>query len=127
MRLHEITESKKTWMKDGVEMCSKECCGEPITECTCGPECKHCDCYKINEGGYGVRPGGNSAGARQSGSDMQNMNKRANNKAMDQGREANITARSQTRRINRLGKKMATGLPQRILNPQQAQAPEQQS
>ena len=46
---------------------------------------------------------------------------------MDQGREANITARSQTRRINRLGKKMATGLPQRILNPQQAQAPEQQS
>ena len=37
------------WMKDGVEMCSKECCGEPVTECTCGPDCKHCDCYEKNK------------------------------------------------------------------------------
>ena len=44
-----ITEDKKTWMKDGVEMCSKDCCGQPVTECECGPECKHCDCYKVNE------------------------------------------------------------------------------
>ena len=43
------SEGKKTWMKDGVEMCSKDCCGAPVTECTCGPDCKHCDCYKINE------------------------------------------------------------------------------
>jgi|TARA_B100001094_G_scaffold298647_1_gene322694 hypothetical protein len=82
--------------------------------------------HEIEEA-YGVRPGGNSAGTRQSGSDMQNINKRSNNKAMDQGREANIRAKSQTRRANRLGKKIPTGLPQRILNPQQAQAPEQQS
>ena len=74
---------------------------------------------------YGMTPG--SAGVRQSSSDIQNMNKRSNNKAMDQGREANIRAKSQTRRANRLGKKMATGLSQRILNPQQAQAPDQQS
>jgi hypothetical protein len=39
----------KTWMKDGVEMCSKECCGQPVTECKCGPNCKHCDCYKKNK------------------------------------------------------------------------------
>lgn len=45
----DITEGKKTWMQDGVEMCSKDCCGAPVTECTCGPDCKHCDCYKINE------------------------------------------------------------------------------
>ena len=45
--------------------------------------------HEIEEA-YEVRPGGNSAGARQSGSDMQNINKRSNNKAMDQGREANI-------------------------------------
>lgn len=38
-----------TWYKDGVEMCSKECCGQPVTECTCGPECKHCDCYEKNK------------------------------------------------------------------------------
>jgi len=44
-----MDEGKKTWMKDGVEMCSKDCCGAPVTECTCGPDCKHCDCYKINE------------------------------------------------------------------------------
>lgn len=49
MKIYEITESKRTWMKDGVEMCSKECCGAPVTECTCGPGCKHCDCHKINE------------------------------------------------------------------------------
>jgi len=48
--LKEKIELKNTWMKNGVEMCSKECCGAPVTECTCGPGCKHCDCYKINEG-----------------------------------------------------------------------------
>ena len=36
------------WHKDGVEMCSKECCGQPVTECTCGPDCPHCDCYEKN-------------------------------------------------------------------------------
>ena len=45
----EMDEGKKTWMKDGVEMCSKDCCGAPVTECTCGPDCKHCDCYEVNK------------------------------------------------------------------------------
>jgi hypothetical protein len=44
-----VAEDKKTWMKDGVEMCSKDCCGQPVTECTCGPDCKHCDCYEKNK------------------------------------------------------------------------------
>jgi hypothetical protein len=26
-----------------VEMCSDACCGQPVTECTCGSDCKHCD------------------------------------------------------------------------------------
>ena len=37
------------WTKDGVEMCSKDCCGKPVTECSCGPDCKYCDCYEKNK------------------------------------------------------------------------------
>jgi hypothetical protein len=119
-----IAEDKKTWMKDGVEMCSKDCCGQPVTECECGPDCKHCDCYKVNEA-YGMSAAG-GAGQRQSAADYTNVNKRMNNKAQDANRELNIANKSTNRRINRLQRKQPTGLPQRILNPQQAQAPEQQ-
>ena len=31
-----------------VEMCSDDCCGKPITECVCGPDCEHCDCHAKN-------------------------------------------------------------------------------
>jgi len=34
------------------ELCSKECCGKPVSKCLCGPECEYCDCHeknKINE------------------------------------------------------------------------------
>ena len=31
------------------EMCPKACCGQPVTECKCGPDCKHCDCYAKNK------------------------------------------------------------------------------
>ena len=34
---------------EAVEMCPKACCGQPVTECTCGPDCKHCDCYEKNK------------------------------------------------------------------------------
>jgi len=37
------------------EMCPKACCGKPVTECTCGPECKHCDCYEKNKTNEGNR------------------------------------------------------------------------
>jgi hypothetical protein len=30
------------------EMCPEACCGKPITECKCGPDCEHCDCYSKN-------------------------------------------------------------------------------
>ncbi len=30
------------------EMCPDACCGMPVSECTCGPDCDHCDCYEIN-------------------------------------------------------------------------------
>ena len=35
--------------EDKVEMCPEACCGKPITECKCGPDCEHCDCYSKNE------------------------------------------------------------------------------
>jgi hypothetical protein len=31
------------------EMCPEACCGMPVTECSCGPDCKHCDCYEKNK------------------------------------------------------------------------------
>jgi hypothetical protein len=36
-------------MNEGQEMCPKACCGKPVTECSCGPDCKHCDCYEKNK------------------------------------------------------------------------------
>lgn len=30
------------------EMCPDACCGMPVSKCKCGPDCPHCDCYKIN-------------------------------------------------------------------------------
>lgn len=125
-----------TWEKDGVLMCSKECCGSPVSECTCGPDCKHCNCHelkKMNESptGYGMRDGDSmgmsNASRRQGQANIINTNKRVNNANANANRELNIANKSMNRRINRLRKKQATGLPQRILNPQQAQAPEQQS
>ena len=50
--MEDLTEDKKTWVKNGVEMCSKDCCGKPVTECGCGPDCEHCDCYKLKEAEY---------------------------------------------------------------------------
>ena len=32
-----------------VEMCPEACCGKPVTECACGPDCKHCDCHEKNK------------------------------------------------------------------------------
>lgn len=41
---------------ESVEMCPEACCGKPVTECSCGPDCEHCDCYEknkaTNEGKY---------------------------------------------------------------------------
>ncbi len=194
----------KTWEKDGVLMCSKECCGAPVSECTCDNTCKHCNCYDLKEsaysnkplhtqgdglkkkkvsekgcgcgskdvveaipkstmyglvidgkyvakgskesmrrmqkekGGtiynapgkkvgdsagtvkerYGMRPGG--ALGRDQQDDYANMNKRFQNRSQDQNREMQIKQASQMRRQQRLARKMATGIPQRILNPQPA-------
>ena len=74
---------------------------------------------------YGVR-GASVAQGRDVADDAMNMTKRTNNKNMDRSREQNIKNASANRRANRLSKKMPTGLPQRILNPQQPQAPEAQ-
>tara|TARA_B110000503_G_scaffold55607_2_gene89278 strand:- start:1869 stop:2366 length:498 start_codon:yes stop_codon:yes gene_type:complete len=42
MKMQEILEAK-------VEMCPEACCGKPVSECACGPDCKHCDCYTKNK------------------------------------------------------------------------------
>jgi len=34
---------------EAVEMCPDACCGKPVTECACGPDCKHCDCHEKNK------------------------------------------------------------------------------
>jgi hypothetical protein len=31
------------------EMCPEACCGKPVTECKCGPDCEHCDCHEKNK------------------------------------------------------------------------------
>ena len=40
---------KGTWIKDGVLMCNKECCGSPVSECSCDSSCKKCNCYNLKE------------------------------------------------------------------------------
>ena len=34
---------------EAVEMCPDACCGKPVTECSCGPDCEHCDCHAKNK------------------------------------------------------------------------------
>ena len=46
MLLRELTTNLK---EKKVEMCSEECCGVPVTECSCGPSCKHCECHAKNK------------------------------------------------------------------------------
>tara|TARA_B100001057_G_scaffold114976_1_gene113449 strand:- start:2834 stop:3226 length:393 start_codon:yes stop_codon:yes gene_type:complete len=117
-----------TWIKDGVLMCNKECCGAPVSECSCDSSCKKCNCYNLKEEGilerYGMQRG--VAQSRDAQDDAMNMNKRANNRAMDQGREQNIKMGSAQRLANKRARKIPTGLPSRLLNPQQPQAPQGQ-
>lgn len=41
-----VAEEEK--LEEKVEMCPEACCGKPVTECTCGPDCEHCDCHAKN-------------------------------------------------------------------------------
>ena len=34
---------------DGKLMCPEACCGAPVVECTCGPDCPHCNCFMIHK------------------------------------------------------------------------------
>ena len=127
---------KDTWIKDGVLMCNKDCCGAPVSECSCDSSCKKCNCYNLKEYGYSqpltsIKPKGkkvkerygmrtNVALTRDQQDDYMNMNKRFQNRNQDQNREFEIKQASQMRRQQRLQRKIATGMPQRILNPQAA-------
>jgi hypothetical protein len=112
---------KGTWIKDGVLMCSKKCCGVPVKECSCDSSCKHCNCSELNEEGVVERYGMRGASVAQGRKDINtgtNMNKRANNKAQDQNRELNIRNASATRRQNRNAKQVQTGIPIRAVQGQ---------
>src|SRR6056300_3592 len=41
-----LAESKK--VEEAVDLCPEACCGKPVTECKCGPDCEHCDCHSKN-------------------------------------------------------------------------------
>ena len=34
---------------DGELMCPEACCGSPVMECKCGPDCPHCNCHEIQK------------------------------------------------------------------------------
>jgi len=34
---------------DGKLMCPEACCGAPVMECKCGPDCPHCNCHEIQK------------------------------------------------------------------------------
>ena len=34
---------------DGELMCPEACCGKPVMECSCGPDCEHCNCHEIQK------------------------------------------------------------------------------
>ena len=36
-------------LDEAVKMCSEECCGQPVADCKCGPDCEHCNCNEMNE------------------------------------------------------------------------------
>ena len=33
----------------GTLMCPEACCGAPVMECKCGPDCPHCNCHEIQK------------------------------------------------------------------------------
>ena len=72
---------------------------------------------------YGMRQG--IAQGRKGANTVNNMNKRINNKNQDMSREQQIAQASSQRRTNRLQRKIATGIPQRLINPQPAAGNEQ--
>jgi len=125
MKIMDIIDDKytknDTWIKDGVLMCNKDCCGAPVSECSCDSSCKKCNCYNLKEEGVLERYGMRGAPVAQSRKDINkvtNMNKRQQNRAADAGREANIRQASSVRRQNRQARQVQTGIPIRAVQGQ---------
>lgn len=70
--------------------------------------------------------GTSRAAIRQQGTDMQNMNRRANNQARNANDEANVNAQQQYHKNKRVAKRVATGVPMRAMQPQAPGGTEQQ-
>ena len=59
----------------GEEKCSDACCGpKTISECKCGPECPHCECFFINKLDESVRKGRVAKGKLMPGKRHKNVN-----------------------------------------------------
>ena len=50
---------------DEEDMCPDACCGKPILECKCGPDCEHCSCYEINNSEKELGEEKNPAGGKK--------------------------------------------------------------
>ena len=50
---------------DEEDMCPDACCGKPVSECECGPECEHCSCYEINKKEASLGEEKNPAGGKK--------------------------------------------------------------
>ena len=122
MKIMDIIDDKYskngTWIKDGVLMCNKECCGAPVSECSCDSSCKKCNCYNLKEEGvverYGMRynmPAQN----RKATNTVVNATKRANNKARRQNNNVNIKNDRINRKNTNMQKRVATGIPSQAL------------
>ena len=60
MKVSELLEEK-------IEMCPKACCGKPVTECSCGPDCEHCDCHAKKKAMEETISAGSIAGVASAG------------------------------------------------------------
>ena len=51
-RLISETYDRKVFLErvvDGTLMCPEACCGAPVMECKCSPDCPHCNCFMIQQ------------------------------------------------------------------------------
>jgi hypothetical protein len=48
-KINKAAMRKNKKVTEAVEMCPTACCGEPVKDCKCGPDCEHCDCHAKNK------------------------------------------------------------------------------
>lgn len=46
---YEMEMIEEEQIEEKTHMCPDQCCGTSIEECSCGPDCEHCECHEIME------------------------------------------------------------------------------